>query len=757
MSVIVIIIPAANIKFKMSAIRTCHYKNEIYGFTCDEPLGYTGSNLCIFHDINYLKGDNYDKEKVVGRFEEKLLEYTSNHRPLKFIGYYLPEISFENKKFTEDLFFNDTTFYGKADFYRARFYGVTSFSNTKFLKDANFFYAEFCNEVKFKKVEFYIRPHFRNTKFYQGADFYKANFYDGSNFEEAEFGKVSKYTSQGQVNNNDRINKSTNEIEANFFKSNFLKISHFTKAKFHCRVTFDYTDFSDKIYFDNAKFTREAYFRFANFYGSAHFGEDVRYLQAESSKELEEKLIELNEPAHRWHSSEATKFLSKADFSHCRFSNIAGFYYVIFKEADFKEAEFFDEADFQNTRFYSKTIFIEAIFSKKAYFSRAEFHSEVDFKATKFQWVKFFETTFYKKTNFHASTFEDEADFIDTDFEGEADFSWVVFKDQERTFFNTKNLFKVSFLNTDITRVRFGEYARWGAEENKKFMIYDEVKFEMKLKCFVNLDNVIKDTTEKANLRKMLSNIGINLTGEFQVKKTGDGFSVESPDHISIEEQEIIWIDEDSYHIHKEKIIDSFRIEPEFQNEKAIVSIDGNKYHEFILKRENDGLYLFLCEEVNLESVKAIYRNLRENYEYRLRYDEAGEFFIREMELRRKYSERQGNIIETDPIRRHCSLTGFYHLASYGEKFRLPLALSIMVIVASIFLWPLHFNPVHPLSINYNILNLNNATERTLTTFLQLRNEHLLWQDYAIKALGILSLGLFAIPLRRKFERKFRH
>jgi hypothetical protein len=32
----------------------------------------------------------------------------------------------------------------------------------------------------------------------------------------------------------------------------------------------------------------------------------------------------------------------------------------------------------------------------------------------------------------------------------------------------------------------------------------------------------------------------------------------------------------------------------------------------------------------------AIYRNLRENYEYRLRYDEAGEFFIREMELKRK-------------------------------------------------------------------------------------------------------------------------
>jgi hypothetical protein len=38
-----------------------------------------------------------------------------------------------------------------------------------------------------------------------------------------------------------------------------------------------------------------------------------------------------------------------------------------------------------------------------------------------------------------------------------------------------------------------------------------------------------------------------------------------------------------------------------------------------------------------LGSVKTIYRNLRENYEYRLRYDEAGKFFIREMELTRNY------------------------------------------------------------------------------------------------------------------------
>jgi hypothetical protein len=44
-------------------------------------------------------------------------------------------------------------------------------------------------------------------------------------------------------------------------------------------------------------------------------------------------------------------------------------------------------------------------------------------------------------------------------------------------------------------------------------------------------------------------------------------------------------------------------------------------------------------KDCNLGSIKAVYRGLRENYEYRMRYDEADQFFIREMELKRMYKE----------------------------------------------------------------------------------------------------------------------
>jgi hypothetical protein len=44
-------------------------------------------------------------------------------------------------------------------------------------------------------------------------------------------------------------------------------------------------------------------------------------------------------------------------------------------------------------------------------------------------------------------------------------------------------------------------------------------------------------------------------------------------------------------------------------------------------------------KDITLGKVITVYTNLRENYEYRLRFDEAGKFFIQKMELKRKYRE----------------------------------------------------------------------------------------------------------------------
>jgi hypothetical protein len=65
---------------------------------------------------------------------------------------------------------------------------------------------------------------------------------------------------------------------------------------------------------------------------------------------------------------------------------------------------------------------------------------------------------------------------------------------------------------------------------------------------------------------------------------------------------------------------------------------------------------------------------LREDYEYRLRYDEAGKFFIKEMELKRKYKEIDDGIEEKTWIQRNFSPIGIYfHLGKYGEDEIKPL------------------------------------------------------------------------------------
>jgi uncharacterized protein YeeX (DUF496 family) len=71
-----------------------------------------------------------------------------------------------------------------------------------------------------------------------------------------------------------------------------------------------------------------------------------------------------------------------------------------------------------------------------------------------------------------------------------------------------------------------------------------------------------------------------------------------------------------------ESVKDRFKVLDERQLEEIIKEQDSHTTKDF-----------------NLGSIKAVYRSIRENYEYRMRYDEPGQFFIREMELKRMYRE----------------------------------------------------------------------------------------------------------------------
>ena len=194
--------------------------------------------------------------------------------------------------------------------------------------------------------------------------------------------------------------------------------------------------------------------------------------------------------------------------------------------------------------------------------------------------------------------------FFSGHFDGETKFNYVLFERKDKVIFEIENISNISFMNTDITGVRFSDKARWG---------------EMK-------------------------------------------------------------VEYDKFWRRKNVKEDRFKIVDERLLEKKINEQDSHTTKDF-----------------NLGSIKAVYRSLRENYEYRMRYDEAGQFFIREMELKRKYREVVSSkeedssfeIKQNNWFRRNLfSLTGwYYHLSRYGESIWRPTAAGLVIVFLSTLFW----------------------------------------------------------------------
>ena len=226
-----------------------------------------------------------------------------------------------------------------------------------------------------------------------------------------------------------------------------------------------------------------------------------------------------------------------------------------------------------------------------------------------------------------------------------------------------------------------------------------------------------------------------------------------------------------------QKNINSISIKLHDSRKTAVLSIDGNELYRFIVKEDEDKLKISTTEEVSLGSVMAVYRNLRENYEYRLRYDDAGKFFIKEMELKRRYREMKNisrddnsnyNVVRNGWLRRNFSLTGvYYHLSRYGEDLLRPTLAGITIVFLSTLFWLTQANPVHEPSISHavgfsqvgNSTQWQKAFERSFADFLPLLPQGDIKVgivDFIIKIVGgALTFGLLAIALRRKFERKY--
>jgi hypothetical protein len=244
----------------------------------------------------------------------------------------------------------------------------------------------------------------------------------------------------------------------------------------------------------------------------------------------------------------------------------------------------------------------------------------------------------------------------------------------------------------------------------------------------------------------------------------------------------------------KFKIIDERLLEEKIKEKEHIQEADEEQEPESEPEsalQEDEEKDDHTIKHFNLGSIKAVYRNLRENYEYRMRWDEAGQFFIREMELKRKYREVPSKevensleIKENNWFRRNLfSLTGWYYdLSRYGESLWRPTLAGLVIVFLSTLFWSMQEDPsLKPwLPIFQYEDETSNVTkfvgfdkfgdgnhwlkayERSIAGFIPVlsfeSNIKVGIINYVIKIVGgAVVFALIAVALRRRFERRYRH
>jgi uncharacterized protein YjbI with pentapeptide repeats len=380
-----------------------------------------------------------------------------------------------------------------------------------------------------------------------------------------------------------------------------------------------------------------------------------------------------------------------------------------FGKASFSKANFQGEADFPLAKFQGKADFPLAKFQGKASFPLAKFQGGAWFSEANFQGEADFERAqFLRGVLFSVANFQGEAYFARAKFQLRADFSRAKFEG-EAFFYGAKFEGEADFHETSF------EEAYFSTTEFKGLTNFQYVNFG-------DEDKILFDRTD-------LSNVSFNCTDISRIRFGGN----------------VEWggkkVKEDEF-----KIVDERQLEKEIKEKDGHTTKDSN---------------------LGLGSIIGIYRDLKENYEKRHRYEYAAKFHIREMELQRKYrevqSEEENNSLEIKQnnwFRRNLlSLTGwYYNLSRYGEDYTRPLLVALSILLISTIYWSMQTDPatLHPKysgpSQLGDLTHIQKAFERSLASFYQTTyDDKFVLADYLIRTISLIFIGiLFVEAIRRR-------
>ena len=420
-------------------------KNHTDIFHCKEN---SEKEFCVLHDQN-----SQSKQKLE-IFNKKLKIATESSEPLFLIGCHLPNIVI-NQKFSRPVYFTKSKIgsinctnsnFKEVDFSGCHIEGQADFSKTIFLL-SDFLKAIFNGNVIFKGAKFPNGVNFSGSSFNGLADFSDSKLV-GPIFIGVEFQK---------------IDFSLSEIESGeFLQTRIHKNANFIGSKIY-KTTFEQSIFEMDVDFTGSEIKRS----------------DFTNTQFESAN-FSESTLEIN-------TYTKTRFKKIANFERSKFEKVEFIATVIEGNVNFTESGFQD-VGFAKTKFLKKANFTKSYFNQKANFKFCEFATalfdEVKFETkAEFNFSKFFELASFKETvfeevDFSNSEFSHRVLFFNTEFKEFTKFHNILFENPKHVLFDVKNLSNVSFLNTDISKIRFGENIKWGPKND--FTLIDYANIENK-------------------------------------------------------------------------------------------------------------------------------------------------------------------------------------------------------------------------------------------------------------------------------------
>jgi uncharacterized protein YjbI with pentapeptide repeats len=363
--------------------------------------------------------------------------------------------------------------------------------------------------------------------------------------------------------------------------------------------------------------------------------------------------------------------------------------------------------------------------------------------------IDFSNSTFHERADFSGVQFNGAADFRKATFNGNAYFSNAIFNEKVcflRATFNEKAHFRATFKRANFIRATFNGNAYFSNAIFNEAVTFKEATFnkkadfsEAKIGRVAYFPHAVFNEVKFVDLKRGKKGI-LSTDGPVLIFR---GATFNDPENTRFDQLDLSNISFVAADVSQIDIGENVRW-------------DANK--KFLDER--------LAErgEVSYEKAGTVYRRLRQNLESKLRYAEAGKFFIAEMEVKRKNIRTKNKALKWLRTNILSVLAWYKYFCNYGEDHQrailwVLLTPLVAALLATLFMTPLPYTRGFLMDFqdyinhfNQFFINFQSFYRDYLFAFFQLKSDNFV--ELGLRIFSLLLMGQLYLAMRRQFERR---